>query len=151
MRRLNLSLFTVYGGDDPFSAPEIDWGRQRSQPQTSIAAFCARRVAKNTTFAALHEPYTGAPRSSVRRFGREPGAEAMLITGPEFVDLVCTALDDGETIHTVRDIRDPAQTVRFRNYAWVRMASGNVHARGGIKAFALHVADGDEAFEAQTR
>ena len=135
---------SVHGGDDPFSAPEIDWGRQRSESQTSIAAFCARRVAKNTTFAALHEPYTKAARLSVRRFGRERDTEAMLIAGPEFVDVVCTALGDGETLHTVRDIRDPAQTVRFRNYAWIRVADGNLHARGSIEAFVLCTPDEDE-------
>ena len=135
---------SVYGGDDPFSAPEIDWGRQRAQPQTSIAALCARRVAKNTTFAALHEPYVESPGLSVRRFGREPGAEAMLVAGPEFVDLVCTALDDKETLHTVRDVRDPAQSVRFRSYAWIRTAGGKVHARGSLEAFVLCIPDGNQ-------
>jgi hypothetical protein len=134
---------SVYGGDDPFSAPEIDWGRQRSEPQTSIAAFCARRLAENTTFVALHEPYAKSPRLSVRRLGRSAGAEAMLITGPDFVDVVCTALGDAETLHTVGD---PLQGVNFRNYAWIRIAGGKVHARGGIDGFCLRVPGaGEEA------
>lgn len=136
----------AYGADDPFSAPEVDWGRQRSEAQSSIAAFCARRVGASTTFVALHEPYAKSPCLAVRRFGRAAKAEAMLVTGPEFVDLICTALDDGKTLHTVRDERDvpdvhdvpdSAWSVSFRNYAWIRMAAGKVQVRGGVESFVL--------------
>ena len=118
---------TAYGADDPFSAPEIDWGRQRSEAQTSIAAFCARRVAKSTTFVALHEPYAKGPQLSVRRFERSSGAEGMVVMGAGFLDVVCTALDDADTLHSVGD---PLQAVRFRNYAWIRTAHGKVQDAG---------------------
>jgi hypothetical protein len=136
---------SVYGGDDPFSAPEIDWGRQRSEAQSSIAAFCARRVAKDTTFVALHEPHAKAAQLSVRRFGRADNAAALVVTGKDFLDVVCTALGDDQTLHTIRDLRDASQQVSFRNYGWIRVAGGKVQARGGIESWTLCVPGTDAA------
>jgi len=123
---------TAYACDDLIGYEEVAWGRR----QQSTPTFCARRLARNTTYVALHEPYANSPKLSVRRFGRDSQAHAIRIEGPDFVDVVCTAFDDGSGTHVLGDVTG-TQKVAFNNYAWIRIANGTVTARGGIHAFLL--------------
>lgn len=123
---------TAYGCDDLFSDHEVAWGRRHQSTPT----FCARRSAGNTTFVALHEPHSKSPKLSVGRFGRDSQAHAIRIVGPDFVDVVCTAFDDGKATHVLRDAAG-TERVAFQNYAWIRIAKGKVLARGGIRSCLL--------------
>jgi hypothetical protein len=59
-----------------------------------------RRQATAATFAAVHEPYEGAPALvQVRRLAEAAGAIALVVEAPGYTDYVCVGFDDRE--HTL--------------------------------------------------
>jgi hypothetical protein len=90
-----------------------------------------RREATAATFAAVHEPYRGAPAvSEVRRLAEDDAAIALVLKAPGYTDYVCIGFDDRE--HT---LGAGGEALVFTEYAYLRVQGDSIIARGKLRAF----------------
>src|SRR5262245_17142151 len=80
---LGMKGTAVYCGDGPITqAPPF--GRMDGQPEPAVPVVLARRTGPAATFAALHEPYSGAPR--LRRLARLAETDGAVVIAVEMPD-----------------------------------------------------------------
>ena len=130
---------TAYAGDGLFNpTPNL---REYGNPEGTIPLVMARRKAKTTCFAAMHEPYEDGPRLSIHRLCRASSHMSVRVTGPDFTDYACLAYDARpnsplSTITFTDTLGGDAEGYfSFNNYAWMRVKAETIIARGGWHAF----------------
>ena len=124
----------AYYGDGPLTnGPPFD--AIDGNPEGTAPMVVVRREAPAATYAAVHEPYEGAPRiKRVARLVETPEAVALWVTGPDYTDYLMTAFDD--QAHTLTAPSREAFT--FTEYGYLRVAQGQVVARGKLTALRLN-------------
>jgi hypothetical protein len=123
----------AYLGDGPITNGP-PYGRIDGDPEGSVPLVVVRRRGVAATYAAVHEPYEGAPRiKQVRRLAETAEAVALAITAPEYTDYVMTAFDDQP--HSL--ITAEGEVFTFTEYGYLRMAGGHIAARGKLTALRL--------------
>ncbi len=120
----------VYYGDGPITSGE-PYCFLDGSPEPAAPVAVVRRQASAATFAAVHEPYEGAPAIvQVRRLAEDDGAIALVVEAPGYTDYVCVGFDDRE--HT---LLAGGEAFVFTEYGYLRAQGGSVTARGKFRAF----------------
>jgi hypothetical protein len=132
----------VFAGDGPITdGPPFH--RIEGNPEGSSPLVVARRRARATTFAAVHEPYANRPAlRQIRRLQETDAAVALGVEGPSFSDRVLVAFDANRE-HTLRSAGGEAFT--FRGHGYLRLAAGHLTVRGNVRAFRVHAPRSDQA------
>lgn len=123
----------VYTGEGPICDGQ-PYDRLDGNPEPALPLVVVRREGAKTTFAAVHEPYEGAPRiQQIRRLAEDEQAMAVAVEAPQFTDYVLAAFDDAEHRLAAAD----GQVFVFAGHAYIRAAEGRVSASGELKGFRL--------------
>jgi len=94
----------------------------------------AARSDTDTAFVAVHEPFRDEPRiAKVSELLHADGRVAVRINGDTFTDYLCVAYDADEMTLDA----DGARIVVNGPYAYIRIADGQITARGKIAGFRL--------------
>lgn len=139
---------TIYGADGPSGGPPPD---PVMNPEGNVPLLLVRREARQTVFAAVHEPFKETPPAiaEVRNAAASVEANVIEVRAKGYLDRV--ALTFGEqkekTIYALRHERDPQEVFVFSNYGYLREtrpASGGairLLARGSWKGFRVRCPD----------
>jgi hypothetical protein len=111
--------------------------REHGNPEGTIPLAMARRKARSTCFAALHEPFERQPALVLRQVDRQPAAIGVCVAGNGFTDYACVAFgaQPGERAATLTDAADAYQSFSFTGYGYLRVKQGKVMARGAWRSF----------------
>jgi hypothetical protein len=132
MTMLGVNGTEVYCGDGPLTQGPPS-GRIDGQPEPAAPLVLARRTGAAATYAALHEPYTGAPKlRRLSRVAETDGAIVMAAELPDYTDYLCVAFDDQP--HTLTTA-DGQATFTFSEYGYLRLGAGQPLLRGKLTAF----------------
>jgi len=120
----------VYYGDGPVTSGE-PYCFFDGSPEPASPVAVVRREATAATFAAVHEPYEGAPTiSRVRWLAEDDGAVALVVKTPGYTDYLCVGFDDRE--HT---LAAGGEAFAFTEYGYLRVQGGSVTGRGKLRTF----------------
>ena len=116
----------VYGADGPTGGPPAD---TVSNPEGNLPLLLARRIARQTVFAAVHEPHKqqGPEISEVLKFSETRHAYAVEVRTKNYRDHLAVAFGNQKDlpVHKLRGIQDPAEALIFRNYGYLREVAGS--------------------------
>jgi len=117
--------------------------REHGNPEGTIPLAMARRKARTTCFAALHEPFDARPSLVARRVDQQPAAIGVCVAGPAFTDYACVAFgtEQAERTVTLTDAADAYQSFSFDDYGYLRVQQGKVTARGAWRSFRIAAPD----------
>lgn len=137
---MGVSGTQVYYGDGPVtSGPPYCFLDGSPEPASPLAVV--RREATAATFAAVHEPYQGAPAiTQVRRLAEDDGAIALVVKTPEYTDYLCIGFDGRE--HT---LAASGESFIFTEYGYLRAQGGKLTARGKLRAIKVLANQGGDA------
>jgi hypothetical protein len=125
----------AYVGEGPFDpVPNLC---EHGNPEGTVPLAVARRKARTTCFAALHEPFDKRPTLVIRRVGQQPAAIGVCVAGAGFTDYACVSFaaeQAGRTV-TLADAADAYQSFSFGDYGYLRVKQGKVIARGTWRSF----------------
>src|SRR5262249_54846206 len=108
------------------------FGRMDGQPEPAVPLVLARRTGEAATFAALHEPYTDAPKlRRLERLAENENAVVMAAEMPEYTDYLCVAFDDKPHKLTTGD----GEAFSSREYGSLRAGRAQPLVRGKLTAF----------------
>jgi hypothetical protein len=103
----------AYAGEGPFNpVPNL---REHGNPEGTIPLAMARRKARTTCFAALHEPFDKQPSLVIRQVAQRPAAIGVGVAGPGFTDYACVSFS-AEPGVTLTDAADAYQSFSFGDY-----------------------------------
>lgn len=122
----------AYAGEGPFNpVPNL---REHGNPEGTIPLAMARRKARTTCFAALHEPFDKRPSLVIRRVDQRPAAIGVCVAGADFTDHACVSRSAEQPV-TLTDAADAYQSFSFGDYGYLRVKQGKVIARGAWRSF----------------
>jgi Heparinase II/III-like protein len=125
----------AYAGEGLFNpVPNL---REHGNPEGTIPLAMARRKARTTCFAALHEPFDGRPSLVARRVDQRPAAIGVCVAGDAFTDYACVSCgtEQGAQAVTLTDAADAYQSFSFADYGYLRVKQGQLIARGTWRSF----------------
>ncbi len=129
---------TAYAGEGLFNpVPNL---REYGNPEGTIPLAMARRKARTTCFAALHEPFDQRPSLVMRRVDQQPAAIGVCVAGPGFTDYACVSFSAEQAV-TLSDAADAYQSFTFGDYGYLRVKQGKVIARGAWRSFRVAAPD----------
>lgn len=112
---------TVYGAEGPTGGPPVD---PVMNPEGNSPLLLVRRDARQTVFAAVHEPYKFNPPSiiAVRKVGAMQGAYLADVRAGDYFDRVAVTFGEQKSnvIHALRNERDAQELFVFSNYGYLR-------------------------------
>ena len=150
----------AFVGEGPFNpVPNL---REYGNPEGTLPLAMARRKARSTCFAALHEPFDKRPALVMRRLDQQPTASGVCVAGAGFTDYACVSFAAGQDV-TLTDTADAYQSFSLgvcperpsvrgwspgfsrlkpglqplseSDYGYLRVARGKVIARGAWRSF----------------
>lgn len=130
----------IYVGDGPLvdSPPNH---RLDGHAEPSLPLAVVRRKASGTTYAAVHEPYSGRPPSvrGVSLLQESAEGIAMKVEADGFFDRLLVGFGSSSGMILLRS--PDGEAFRFAGYGYVRVVGRNVVARGKFAGLRLRVAD----------
>jgi hypothetical protein len=110
----------------------------RTEPGSSVAA-ALRYNRRNTCFAALHEPHDGVPRDTAfSRIEERPDAIGVRIRNAQADDRILLGFRPGGEA----SIEGQSESFRFKDYAFVRVASDAVAVEGDCTGLRVRIPPG---------
>jgi hypothetical protein len=135
----------AYVGEGLFNpAPNL---REHGNSEGTVPLAMARRKARTTCFAALHEPFDRRPSLGSRRINQQPTAIGVCVAGHAFTDYACVSFgtEQGVQAVTLTDAADAYQSFSFADYGYLRVQQGKVIARGTWRSFRVAASEASPA------
>ena len=126
----------VFCGDGPM-ADGPPHHRIDGNPEGALPLVIARRKGIVETFVAVHEPYDQWPVLTVRTVADTGGSVGIAVDGPAFSDRVLVAFDLAPEEYHVAN--EDGEVFIFRDCGYLRVAGGQITARGKLLAFRVRV------------
>jgi hypothetical protein len=113
--------------------------REHGNHEGTIPLAMARRKARTSCFAALHEPFDKQPSLVIRRVDQRSAAIGVCIAGAGFADYACVSFgaEQAGRAVTLTDAADPFQSFSFGGYGYLRVKQGKIIARGAWRSFRM--------------
>ena len=150
MRMLGAPGTSAYVGEGPLLISDMQNGMsERPQdPEGRLPMVVARRQAKNTFFAALHEPVLyrdkgkAVDQPRIRGFeliAQTADAVAVKVVGPDYVDYAMVSFGDPLDEKLQVTLAHPAsgESFTFRSHAYLRCRRDRIVGRGNLAGFVI--------------